>query len=57
MDNAATTQKPKKVINALVEYYEQYNANVHRGTYVLSAETTQEYESVRSKFQSFLNDQ
>ena len=36
MDNAATTQKPKKVIDALVEYYEQYNANVHRGVHTLS---------------------
>ena len=55
MDSGATSQKPNSVIDKMTEIYKFNNANVHRGTYVLSAETTQEYESVRSKFQSFLN--
>ena len=53
--SGATSQKPNSVIDKMTEIYKFNNANVHRGTYVLSAETTQEYESVRSKFQSFLN--
>ena len=55
LDSGATSQKPISVIDKMTEIYKFNNANVHRGTYVLSAETTQEYESVRSKFQSFLN--
>ena len=55
LDSGATSQKPNSVIDKMSEIYKFNNANVHRGTYVLSAETTQEYESVRSKFQSFLN--
>ena len=55
LDSGATSQKPNSVIDKMTEIYKFNNANVHRGTYVLSAETTQEYESVRSKFQSFLN--
>ena len=55
LDSGATSQKPNSVIDKMTEIYKFNNANVHRGTYVLSAETTQEYESVRFKFQSFLN--
>ena len=55
LDSGATSQKPNSVIDKMTEIYKFNNANVHRGTYVLSAETTQEYESVRSKFKSFLN--
>ena len=55
LDSGATSQKPNSVIDKMREIYKFNNANVHRGTYVLSAETTQEYETVRSKFQSFLN--
>ena len=55
LDSGATSQKPNSVIDKMTEIYKFNNANVHRGTYVLSAETTQEYESVRNKFQSFLN--
>ena len=55
LDSGATSQKPNSVIDKMTDIYKFNNANVHRGTYVLSAETTQEYESVRSKFQSFLN--
>ena len=55
LDSGATSQKPNSVIDKMTEIYKFDNANVHRGTYVLSAETTQEYESVRTKFQSFLN--
>ncbi len=55
LDSGATSQKPNSVIDKMTEIYKFNNANVHRGTYVLSAETTKEYESVRSKFKSFLN--
>ena len=55
LDSGATSQKPNSVIDKMTEIYKFNNANVHRGTYVLSAETTQEYESVRYKFKSFLN--
>ena len=55
MDNAATTQKPKKVIDALVEYYEQYNANVHRGVHTLSMEATEKFEEARNKVADFIN--
>ena len=55
LDNAATTQKPKVVINALVEYYENYNANIHRGVHKLAEEATSAYENVRAKVKSFLS--
>ena len=45
LDSGATSQKPNSVIDKMTEIYKFNNANVHRGTYVLSAETTQEYES------------
>ena len=55
LDSGATSQKPNSVIDKMNDIYKFNNANVHRGTYVLSSETTQEYEAVRYKLQSFLN--
>ena len=55
LDSGATSQKPNSVIDKMNDIYKFNNANVHRGTYVLSSETTHEYESVRYKLQSFLN--
>ena len=55
LDSGATSQKPNSVIEKMTDIYKFNNANVHRGTYVLSSETTSEYESVRYKLQSFLN--
>ncbi len=55
LDSGATSQKPNSVIDKMTDIYKFNNANVHRGTYVLSSETTHEYESVRYKLQSFLN--
>ena len=55
LDNAATSQKPQAVIDALVHYYTQYNANIHRGVYLLSERATQAYEDARVKLQRFLN--
>ena len=54
LDNAATTQKPRQVIEALVEYYERYNANVHRGVHALSQEATERYEEARAKVARFI---
>lgn len=54
LDNAATTQKPKSVINALVNYYENYNANIHRGVHKLAEEATAEYELVRGKVKELI---
>lgn len=51
LDNAATSQKPKKVINAIVDYYSKYNANIHRGVHSLSQEATDVYEAARHKIQ------
>lgn len=55
LDNAATTQKPQVVIDALVEFYSSYNANIHRGLYELSERATQAYEGARAKVAGFLN--
>ncbi|MDI1351605.1 MAG: cysteine desulfurase [bacterium] len=54
-DNAATTQKPKSVIQAMAHYYEQDNSNVHRGVHALSVRATQLYESARAKMKRFIN--
>ena len=54
-DNAATTQKPKAVIDALSAYYEQDNANIHRGIHTLAERATTAYELTRKKLSSFLN--
>lgn len=55
LDNAATSQKPRSVIQALVDYYERYNANVHRGIHTLSMEATEAYEIARQKIAAFIN--
>ncbi|MGI8502198.1 MAG: cysteine desulfurase [Hassallia sp.] len=55
LDNAATSQKPLQVINKLRDYYEQYNANVHRGAHTLSAKATDAYEGTRDKVAKFIN--
>jgi len=49
LDNAATTQKPKQVIDTLVNYYTNYNANIHRGIYRISEEATAAHEEARAK--------
>jgi len=55
LDSGATSQKPNQVIDIMSDVYKNNNANVHRGTYVLSSETTGKYEDVRTKFQKFIN--
>ena len=55
LDNAATSQKPRQVIDALVDYYENYNANVHRGVHTLSMEATDKFEEAREKVATFIN--
>src|SRR2546430_8257018 len=55
LDNAATAQKPKAVIDAIVHYYEHDNANIHRGVHYLSERATEEFETARKVVQSFLN--
>ena len=55
LDNAATSQKPQAVIQALVDYYAQGNANVHRGVHLLSEEATQAFERAREVVARFLN--
>jgi cysteine desulfurase/selenocysteine lyase len=55
LDNAATTQKPRQVIDALVHYYEHYNANIHRGLHTLAEEATAAYEATRLKAGAFIN--
>lgn len=54
LDSAATSQKPRAVIQALVDYYEQYNANIHRGVYEIAARATDEYERARVKVAHFV---
>jgi cysteine desulfurase/selenocysteine lyase len=55
LDNAATTQKPQAVIDAVRHYYEADNANVHRGVHLLSERATQAYEGARAKVQAFIH--
>ncbi|HAB0267909.1 TPA_asm: cysteine desulfurase [Listeria monocytogenes] len=55
LDNAATSQKPKQVIEALTHYYEFDNANVHRGVHTLAARATDAYESARGKVAKFIH--
>jgi cysteine desulfurase/selenocysteine lyase len=55
LDNAATTQKPRQVIDRLVRYYTEENSNVHRGVHFLSELATVEYENARGVVQRFLN--
>ena len=54
LDNAATTQKPRAVIDALVRFYEHHNANVHRGVHTLSEEASSLYEEARAKVAAFI---
>lgn len=54
LDNAATSQKPRQVIDALVECYEMYNSNVHRGVHTLSVEATERLEGARQKVADFI---
>ena len=55
LDNAATSQKPQSVIDALVSYYTTENSNVHRGVHTLSQQATDDYEGARSKVRQFIN--
>jgi cysteine desulfurase / selenocysteine lyase len=55
LDNAATNQKPKRVIDALVDYYTGYNANIHRGIHTLAEKATKAYEETRHTAQRFIN--
>jgi len=54
-DNAATSQTPLQVINSIVDYYSNYNANIHRGVHTLSQEATDKYEQARLKIQKHFN--
>lgn len=54
-DNAATTQKPKVVIDSLVDYYQGYNSNIHRGIHSLAEKATKAYEDTRKALRSFIN--
>jgi cysteine desulfurase / selenocysteine lyase len=55
LDNAATTQKPQSVINAICNYYMNYNSNIHRAVYQIAEEATIEYEMSRKKIAKFIN--
>lgn len=55
IDNAATTQKPTKVINVITEYYSKYNSNIHRGVHFLSEKMTDAYENARKNVKQFIN--
>ncbi|WP_297704430.1 cysteine desulfurase [uncultured Eudoraea sp.] len=55
LDNAATSQTPKQVIDSIVDYYSRYNANIHRGVHTLSQEATDAYENARIKVQKHIN--
>ena len=55
LDNAATSQTPQQVIDVIVDYYHNYNANIHRGVHTLSQEATDKYEEARKKIQLHFN--
>ncbi|RDJ31500.1 MAG: cysteine desulfurase [Crenarchaeota archaeon] len=55
LDNASTTQKPNQVIDAITNYYQTFNANIHRAVYALAEEATTAYEETRDKIANFLN--
>jgi len=55
LDNAATSQKPQQVIDCIVDYYSNYNANIHRGVHTLSQEATDAYELARKTLQTHFN--
>ncbi len=55
LDNAATTQKPNEVIDAICKYYSEYNSNIHRAVYQIAEEATAEYEGTRENVRKFIN--
>ena len=55
LDSGATSQKPISVIEAVENFYKNYNANIHRGAYTLSVEATEIYEKTRQKIANFIN--
>jgi len=55
LDNAATSQKPQSVINAVSDYYSNYNANIHRGVYSISIKASEAYENAKIKAKEFIN--
>ena len=55
LDNAATSQKPQVVIDSIKNYYEHYNANIHRGVHYLSQRASAAYDAVRGKVANFIN--
>jgi len=55
LDNAATTQKPQVVLDALQKYYTSYNSNVHRGNHTLAVRATDAFEEARNKVARYLN--
>src|SRR5215213_9774330 len=55
LDNAATSQKPQVVLDALLNYYTGYNANIHRGIHTLAEEATAAFEATRDTVQQFIN--
>ena len=54
LDNASTTQKPNQVIDAITDYYQNHNANIHRAVYALAEEATRAYEEARDKIADFI---
>jgi len=54
LDSAATSQKPRQVVDAMTEYYFSYNANIHRGVYTIAEEATAAYEAARKKIAAFI---
>ena len=54
LDNAATTQKPTQILEAIAAYYEKDNANVHRGVHTLAERATAAYEAARERVRSFI---
>jgi len=55
LDNAATTQKPIQVIDAITDYYKNHNSNIHRAVHALAEESTEAFEATRGKVAKFLN--
>ena len=55
LDNAATTQKPNQVIDAITDYYQNHNSNIHRAVHALAEESTEAFEVTRDKIAKFLN--
>jgi cysteine desulfurase/selenocysteine lyase len=55
LDSAATSQKPRQVIDAVEDYYKNYNANIHRGLYKISEKATEEYTESKAKVAKFIN--